>query len=150
VIVWLWDAPGPARTTRGVTGSQTRARQAAEALITGGQAHGAVLEQAVLGLGAGSMTYGYQRTGRSWHALIRGLLGLRLRKAYRSASGPTGRGIPLERGESWINSFRQLIEAIRVLDRTQQLDYNAESSHKIINHESSAVILRVANATSTH
>jgi hypothetical protein len=50
VIVWLWDAPGPARTTRGVTGSQTRARQAAEALITGGQAHGAVLEQAVLGL----------------------------------------------------------------------------------------------------
>jgi hypothetical protein len=35
VIVWLWDAPGPARTTRGVTGSQTRARQAAEALITG-------------------------------------------------------------------------------------------------------------------
>jgi hypothetical protein len=39
VIVWLWDAPGPARTTRGVTGSQTRARQAAEALITGGQAH---------------------------------------------------------------------------------------------------------------
>jgi hypothetical protein len=53
-----------------VTGSQTRARQAAEALITGGQAHGAVLEQAVLGLGAGSMTYGHQRTGCSWHALI--------------------------------------------------------------------------------
>jgi hypothetical protein len=71
MIVWLWDAPGPARTARGVNGSEARARQAAEALLTGGQATGAVLEQAVLGLGAGSMTFGYQRTGRAWHALLR-------------------------------------------------------------------------------
>lgn len=70
VIVWLWDAPGPGRTARGVTGSQTRARQAAEAILTAGQATTAALEQAVLGLGAGSMTYGYQRTGQAWHARL--------------------------------------------------------------------------------
>lgn len=70
MIVWLWDAPGPARTARGVTGSEARARQAAEDLLFGGQATDAVLEEAVLGLGAGTMTYGYQRTGRAWYALL--------------------------------------------------------------------------------
>ena len=70
MIVYLWDAPGPARTARGVTSSEARARQAAETFLTGGQATEAVVEKAILGLGAGSMTYGYQRTGPAWHALL--------------------------------------------------------------------------------
>jgi hypothetical protein len=70
VILFLWDAPGPALTARGVTSSETSARQAAEAFLIGGQATGAVVEKAILGLGAGSMTYGYQRTGLAWHALL--------------------------------------------------------------------------------
>jgi hypothetical protein len=53
-----------------VTGSQARARQAAEALLASRQATAAIIEEAALGLGAGSMTYGYQRTGQAWHALI--------------------------------------------------------------------------------
>ncbi len=64
MILYLWDAPGPACTARGVTGTEACARQAAEALLIGGQATDAVLEKAFLGLGAGSMTYGYQRPGR--------------------------------------------------------------------------------------
>jgi hypothetical protein len=53
-----------------VTGSEARARQAAENLLFGGQATGAIVEEAVLGLGVGTMTYGYQRTGQAWHALL--------------------------------------------------------------------------------
>ena len=70
MIVYLWDAPGPARTARGVTSSEARARQASENFLIGGQATDAVVERAILGLGAGSMTYGYQRTGPAWHALL--------------------------------------------------------------------------------
>jgi hypothetical protein len=70
VIVYLWNACGPTRTARGVTDSEARSRQAAETLLIGGQATDAVLEKAFLGLGEGSMTYGYQRTGLTWHALL--------------------------------------------------------------------------------
>jgi hypothetical protein len=70
VIVYLWDAPGPGRAERGVTSSETRARQAAETSIIGGHAAAAVVEKAVLGLGAGSMTYGYHRIGLAWHAVV--------------------------------------------------------------------------------
>ena len=70
MIVYLWEACGPARSAQGVTDSEVRARQAAETLLIGGQAADAVLEQAVLGLGTGSMTYGYQPTGLAWHALL--------------------------------------------------------------------------------
>jgi hypothetical protein len=70
VIVYLWEACGPVRTARGVTGSEARARRAAETLLISGQATDAVLEKAILGLGTGSMTYGYQRTGLAWHALL--------------------------------------------------------------------------------
>ncbi len=72
MIVYLWDAPGAARTARGVTSSEARARQAAETFLTGGQATDATVEKAILSLGAGSMTYGYQRTGQAWHALLTG------------------------------------------------------------------------------
>jgi len=70
VIVYLWDACGPTRTARGVTDSEARARQAAETLLIGGQATDVVLQKAFLGLGAGSMTYDYQRTSLAWHALL--------------------------------------------------------------------------------
>jgi hypothetical protein len=70
MILYLWDAPGPACTARGVTSSEERARQAAEALLIGGLAVDAVVEKAVLRLGVGSMTYGYQRTGQAWRALV--------------------------------------------------------------------------------
>jgi hypothetical protein len=71
VIVWLWDASGPARTACGVTDSEARARQAAETLLAAGQADAARIERAALGLGSGTMTYGYQRTGQPQHARIR-------------------------------------------------------------------------------
>lgn len=86
VIVWLWDAPGPARAAHGVTGSQERARQTAETLLAAGQATAAVIEEAVLGLGAGSMTYGYQRTGRAWHAVRTGARITWTRSAHRLAA----------------------------------------------------------------
>jgi hypothetical protein len=70
MIVWLWDAPGPACTTRGVTGSEARARQAAEALLTGGQATSVVLESAELGIGVCGMTFGYLRTRRASQARL--------------------------------------------------------------------------------
>ena len=70
MILYLWDAPSPARTARGVTSSEARARQAAETCLIGGQATDAVVEKAILGVGAGSLTYGYQRTGQAWHALL--------------------------------------------------------------------------------
>jgi len=72
VILFLWDAPGPALTARGVTSSEASARQAAETVLLCGQATDAVVEKAILGLGTGSMTYGYQRTGVTWHALLAG------------------------------------------------------------------------------
>lgn len=53
-----------------MTCSEERARQAAEALLIGGQATDVMLEKAFLSLGAGSMTFGYQRTGHTWHALL--------------------------------------------------------------------------------
>lgn len=70
VILYLWDVPGPSCAARGVTSSEVHARQAAETFLTGGYATDAVVEKAILGLGAGSMTYGYQRTGPAWHALL--------------------------------------------------------------------------------
>lgn len=66
--VWLWDAVGPARTACGVTDREARARLDAEAVLIAGHAATARVERAGLGLGAGSMTYGYQRTGQAWHA----------------------------------------------------------------------------------
>jgi hypothetical protein len=72
VIVWLWDASGPARTACGVTDDEGSAFMAAETLLAGGQITVARVERATMGLGTGSMTYGYQPTGEAWQARLRG------------------------------------------------------------------------------
>jgi hypothetical protein len=66
VIVWLWDADGPARTSRGITDDAGAARRAAEACLLSGQARCAAVEQARAVLGMESLTSGYQRTGNGW------------------------------------------------------------------------------------
>lgn len=71
MIVWLWDADGPARTTRGVTGDEAAARRAAAACLRGGQAHSAAVEMARAMLGTESLTSGYARTGHGWTAKCR-------------------------------------------------------------------------------
>jgi hypothetical protein len=66
VIVWLWDADGPARAARGITDDVGAARHAAEACLRSGQARCAAVEQARAVLGTESLTSGYQRTGNGW------------------------------------------------------------------------------------
>lgn len=68
MIVWLWDAPGPARTARGVTDDEATARRAAETCLRSGQAHSAAVEKAHAVLGVRSPASGYERTGDGWTA----------------------------------------------------------------------------------
>jgi hypothetical protein len=68
VIVWLWDATGPIRSSRGITDDEARARQAAEAWIQGGHANTARVEKALAALGIESLTSEYARTGHGWVA----------------------------------------------------------------------------------
>jgi len=68
VIVWLWDAAGPARSGRGITDDDGRARQAAEACIRSGHATAAQVERAVTVLEVRTLTADYQRTGDGWSA----------------------------------------------------------------------------------
>lgn len=71
MIVWLWDAPGPARTARGVTDDEATARRAAETCLRSGQARSAAVEKAHAVLGVRSLTSGYERTGDGWTAKCR-------------------------------------------------------------------------------
>jgi hypothetical protein len=68
VTVWLWDAPGPASSARGVCGGEAGARRAAAARLRGGQASAAVVEQAVIVLGTATLEDSYRRTGNRWRA----------------------------------------------------------------------------------
>jgi hypothetical protein len=68
MIVWLWDACGPARSGRGVTDDEARAIQMAETLMRSGQATVAKVESAQADLGIRTLTAGYRRTGRGWRA----------------------------------------------------------------------------------
>jgi hypothetical protein len=68
MIVYLWDAPGPARTARGISGDETAARQAAEACLLAGHARTARVEAAVAVLEAGTLESSYRRTGTGWQA----------------------------------------------------------------------------------
>jgi hypothetical protein len=68
VIVWLWDAPGLARTARGVTDDEATARRAAETCLRSGQARSAAVEKAHAVLGVRSLTSGHERTGDGWTA----------------------------------------------------------------------------------
>ena len=69
MIVWIWDATGPAASACGVAGTAEAARQAAGALLTSGRAKAARVEQAAIVLGT-TLTYGYCPTGRAWHARL--------------------------------------------------------------------------------
>ena len=69
MIVWIWDASGPAADACGVAGTAEAARQAAGALMTSGRASAARVEQAAIVVGT-TLTYGYCPTGRVWHARL--------------------------------------------------------------------------------
>ena len=69
MIVWIWDASGPAASACGVAGTAEAARSAAGALVTSGRAEAARVEQAALVVGT-TLTYGYCPTGRAWHARL--------------------------------------------------------------------------------
>ena len=63
MIVWLWDAYGPARTGRGITDDQARAIEIADQCLHSGQADVVKVEGARLALGIPDLTQEYQRTG---------------------------------------------------------------------------------------
>jgi hypothetical protein len=67
-MVWLWDAPGPVSSALGVCGKETGARQAAAARLLGGQASVAVVQEAIVVIGTGSLLEYYERTGNRWQA----------------------------------------------------------------------------------
>jgi hypothetical protein len=69
MIVWIWDASGPAASACGVAGTAEAARSAAGSLVTSGRADAARVEQAAVVLGT-TLTYGYCPTGRAWHARL--------------------------------------------------------------------------------
>jgi hypothetical protein len=69
MIVWIWDASGPAADACGVTGTSEAARRAAGSLMTSGQAEAARVEQAAIVLGS-TLTYDYCPTGERWAARL--------------------------------------------------------------------------------
>jgi hypothetical protein len=88
MIVWIWDASGPAASACGVAGTADAARDAAGSLMTSGRADAARVEQAAIVLGT-TLTYGYCPTGRAWHArLDAGQL------TWTTAARPPGQGAP--------------------------------------------------------
>jgi hypothetical protein len=70
MIVWIWDASGPAADACGVAGTAEAARRAAGSLLTNGQAEAARVEQAALVIGRAALTYDYCLTGRAWDARL--------------------------------------------------------------------------------
>src|SRR6266700_5317732 len=70
MIVWIWDASGPAADACGVAGTAEAARDAAGPLLASGRADAARVEQAVIVLGSAALTYGYCPTGRAWEARL--------------------------------------------------------------------------------
>jgi hypothetical protein len=69
MIVWIWDASGPAADACGVTGTPEAARDAAGSLVTSGRADAARVEQAAIVVGTG-LSYDYCPTGRAWAARL--------------------------------------------------------------------------------
>jgi hypothetical protein len=69
MIVWIWDACGPAADACGVAGTAEAARQAAGSLLASGRARAARVEQATMVIGCG-LTYDYCPTGRVWAARL--------------------------------------------------------------------------------
>ena len=71
MIVWIWDAIGPAASACGVADTADAARRCVSSLISSGRAHAAHVEQATLVLGT-TLSYDYCPTGRGWHARLDG------------------------------------------------------------------------------
>jgi len=69
MMVWIWDATGPAASACGVADTADAARRSAGSLIASGRADAARVEQAALVLGT-TLTYDYCPTGRAWHARL--------------------------------------------------------------------------------
>jgi hypothetical protein len=69
MIVWIWDASGPAADACGVAGTAEAARRAAGSLLASGQAEDAHIEQAAIVIGL-ALTYDYCPTGRAWAARL--------------------------------------------------------------------------------
>jgi hypothetical protein len=65
MIVWIWDASGPAADACGVTGTDEAARRAAGRLLASGQASTARVELATVVVGR-SLTPYYRPAGRAW------------------------------------------------------------------------------------
>lgn len=66
MIVWLWDATGPAVSGRGVTDDEERAREAAAIYVRSGMASSARVEMAIANIGIHALTSGYERAGQGW------------------------------------------------------------------------------------
>jgi hypothetical protein len=69
MIVWIWDATGPAADACGVAGTAEAARRAAGTLLESGRAQTAHVEQAALVLGS-TLSYDYCPTGQAWDARL--------------------------------------------------------------------------------
>jgi hypothetical protein len=69
MIVWIWDASGPAADACGVAGTAEAARDAAGKLVADGRADAARVQPAALVIGR-TLTYDYCPTGRAWHAQL--------------------------------------------------------------------------------
>jgi hypothetical protein len=67
MIVWIWDATGPAADACGVAGTADAARRAAGSLLASGRARAARIEQATIVIGC-TLSYDYCPTGRAWAA----------------------------------------------------------------------------------
>jgi hypothetical protein len=68
VSLWLWDAPGPARSASGVSTDRTSAQRAAPDCLASGQAATALFQEAELVTGSTALAPRYQRIGGSWPA----------------------------------------------------------------------------------
>jgi hypothetical protein len=69
MIVWIWDATGPAADACGVAGTAEAARRAAGSLLTSGRAEAARVEQAAMVIGT-ALTYDYCPTGQAWNGSL--------------------------------------------------------------------------------
>lgn len=66
--IWLWDAPGPARSACGVSGSRANAQRAAGACLASDQASTVLVQEAELVTSTGALTPGHHRVGGCWEA----------------------------------------------------------------------------------
>jgi len=66
VIVWVWDARGPACGQGGVSDDEKRARRLARESLLSTGASEVLVEQASAELGIRTLNHVYVRTGRGW------------------------------------------------------------------------------------